>query len=129
MIHGVEHLLKYILCIRGQGVYIHDVLIHNDDDHDLQYIDVIIDIEDTDNDKIYHLKLHAEDIDKFYFERENYGLFVFDFTLTPYKNERKARLVNISFDEVGYITAGTITFEELTDEQLRTQTARLCSAY
>ena len=32
--------------------------------------------------------------------------------------------IEASFDEVGFITAATVTVEELTDEQLRTQTAR-----
>lgn len=91
---------------------------------------MIIDIEESDSDKVHHLKLHVEDIDKFEFERENFGLFVFDFTVMPYEYEhkfcpiQKSCLIEASFDEVGFITAATVTVEELTDEQLRTQTAR-----
>lgn len=130
MIEGAEYLLKYTPLIKEEGVYIHDIFIHNDDDYDLLSIDVIIDIEESDSDKVHHLKLHVEDIDKFEFERENFGLFVFDFTVMPYEYEhkfcpiQKSCLIEASFDEVGFITAATVTVEELTDEQLRTQTAR-----
>lgn len=130
MIEGAEYLLKCTPLIKEEGVYIHDIFIHNDDDYDLLSIDVIIDIEESDSDKVHHLKLHVEDIDKFEFERENFGLFVFDFTVMPYEYEhkfcpiQKSCLIEASFDEVGFITAATVTVEELTDEQLRTQTAR-----
>lgn len=35
MIEGAEYLLKYTPLIKEEGVYIHDIFIHNDDDYDL----------------------------------------------------------------------------------------------
>lgn len=119
MIKGIEHLKKHIPLIWEEGVYI-----HNDDDYDLRCIDVIIDIEDSDADKVYHLKLHTEDIDKFSFERENLGLFVFDFTIQPHDDEQAVGLIEVSFDEVGVIDAATVTIEELTDEEMKAKTER-----
>lgn len=124
MIKGIEHLKKYIPLIREEGVYIHDVYIHNDDDYDLRCIDVIIDIEDSDADKVYHLKLRTKNIDKFSFERENLGLFVFDFTIQSHDDEQAAGLIEVSFDEVGFIDAATVTIEELTDEEMKAKTER-----
>lgn len=116
-ISGVENLQKYIPSINAQGVHILDIHVSLDSDHNPAYIDVIIEIEDYEiSDKMYYLKIHTEDIKTFYFERENYGMFVFDFQVLQLNNEQDDGLILVNFDEIGYIEAKSITIDEIKSE-------------